>query len=51
VSRITPTIINRLVPPKNCAVICGTCKPWLINAGKIAMRVRKIAPAKVSRSW
>src|SRR6266545_2020281 len=49
VSSMTPTMINKLVPPKNCAVIIGTFNPWLRRLGKTAISVRKIAPANVSR--
>ena len=45
----TPTLMSKLVPPKNCAVIWGTCAVWLNKLGRTAIKVRKIAPAKVRR--
>ena len=36
-------------PAKKLRRDCGTCRPWLRRLGKMAISVRKIAPAKVSR--
>ena len=47
-SRITPTIINRDVPPKKMAKDCEFVNPNLNTiAGRTATRPKKIAPGRV----